>query len=275
MIYQDKCDIIFTRKDDENEDIAMLENTIMEKITDEYKNDLLVRMAHHSTVIEGNTLTQEDTTSILIYGYIPKGMNEREYYEVKNYKKVFSFLLEAEKEISSTLMKQYHKLIMENLRDDNGQFKKTGNMVIGADFEPTKPYLVPSMIENWCNNLKYRLENTKTLEEKVEATLEQHIQFEKIHPFPDGNGRTGRLLIIHSCLKEGMPPIIIPKEEKGKYISLLQSEDIKEFTKWGLELQKKERTRIEAFYNKEKSTIKEPKNLWERKMKEGKEGNSR
>ncbi|EFS29092.1 hypothetical protein FGAG_01413 [Fusobacterium gonidiaformans ATCC 25563] len=102
--------------------------------------------------------------------------------------------------------------------------------------------------------------------------MEQHIQFEKIHPFPDGNGRTGRLLIIHSCLKEGMPPIIIPKEEKGKYISLLQSEDIKEFTKWGLELQKKERTRIEAFYNKEKSTIKDLKNPLGKKNERRKRG---
>ena len=62
--------------------------------------------------------------------------------------------------------------------------------------------------------------------------------------------RTGRLLIIHSCLKENLAPILIPKEEKGKYIDFLISENIKDFVKWGIELENKEKERIELFYNK-------------------------
>ena len=84
-------------------------NNIIDKMTDEYINDLLVRAAHHSTAIEGNTLTLGDTISILIHNYIPKGMSEREYYEIKNYKRAFEFLLKAEKEISTNLIKNYHK----------------------------------------------------------------------------------------------------------------------------------------------------------------------
>ena len=141
---------------------------------------------------------------------------------------------------------------MENLHDLNGIFKTTQNLILGAEFEPTKPYLVPFEIEDWCNNLSYRLDNAKTNEEKVEIIMDQHIKFEKIHPFNDGNGRTGRLLIIHSCLKEDLEPIIIPKEEKGKYINLLASENLKELTKWALQLQEKERDRIEKFSNKER-----------------------
>jgi len=86
---------------------------------------------------------------------------------------------------------------------------------------------------------------------KIEIILEQHIKFEKIHLFSDGNGRTGRILIIDSCLKENLPPIIIPKDEKGKYITLLSNENIEEFTLWGLKLQEVEMKRIEKFYNKE------------------------
>ena len=71
-------------------------NIIVEKMTNEYIDDLLVRAAHHSTAIEGNTLTLGDTISILIHNYIPKGMTEREYYEVKNYKKAFELLLISE-----------------------------------------------------------------------------------------------------------------------------------------------------------------------------------
>lgn len=224
----------------------------MEKLPFEYMEDILVRMAHHSTAIEGNTLTQAETISILIHNFIPRDMSEREYYEVKNYRKAFNTLLEADRKITTELIKKYNKYIMENLHDLNGKFKTTQNLILGAEFEPTKPYLVPFEIEDWCNNLSYRLENTKTNEEKVEIIMDQHIKFEKIHPFNDGNGRTGRLLIIHSCLKEGLEPIIIPKEEKGKYINLLACENLKELTKWALLLQEKERDRIEKFSNKER-----------------------
>lgn len=218
----------------------------------EYMEDMLVRMAHHSTAIEGNTLTQAETISILIHNFIPRDMSEREYYEVKNYRKAFNTLLEADRKITTELIKKYNKYIMENLHDLNEKFKTTQNLILGAEFEPTKPYLVPFEIEDWCNNLSYRLENAKTNEEKVEIIMDQHIKFEKIHPFIDGNGRTGRLLIIHSCLKEDLEPIIIPKEEKGKYINLLASENLKELTKWALQLQEKERDRIEKFSNKER-----------------------
>ena len=153
---------------------------------------------------------------------------------------------------------------MENLREDNGEFKKIQNIILGSVIETTKPYLVPTVIEDWCQNLKYRLNNAKTNEEKIEAILDQHIKFEKIHPFGDGNGRTGRLLIIHSCLKENLAPIVIPKEEKGKYINFLTSENLKEFVKWGIELEKKEKERIELFYNKEKE------NLWSKKIEKDK-----
>ena len=224
----------------------------MEKLPFEYMEDMLVRMAHHSTAIEGNTLTQAETISILIHNFIPRDMSEREYYEVKNYRKVFNTLLEADRKITTELIKKYNKDIMENLHDLNGKFKTTQNLILGAEFEPTKPYLVPFEIEDWCNNLSYRLDNAKTNEEKVEIIMDQHIKFEKIHPFNDGNGRTGRLLIIHSCLKEDLEPIIIPKEEKGKYINLLACENLKELTKWALLLQEKERDRIEKFSNKER-----------------------
>ena len=224
----------------------------MEKLPFEYMEDILVRMAHHSTAIEGNTLTQAETISILIHNFIPRDMSEREYYEVKNYRKAFNTLLEADRKITTELIKKYNKYIMENLHDLNGKFKTTQNLILGAEFEPTKPYLVPFEIEDWCTNLSYRLENAKTNEEKVEIIMDQHIKFEKIHPFNDGNGRTGRLLIIHSCLKEDLEPIIIPKEEKGKYINLLARENLKELTKWALQLQEKERDRIEKFSNKER-----------------------
>ena len=158
-------------------------NIIVEKMTSEYIDDLLVRVAHHSTAIEGNTLTLGDTISILIHNYIPKGMTEREYYEVKNYKKAFELLLKADRVISTDLIKNYHRYIMENLREDNGEFKKIQNIILGSVIETTKPYLVPIVIEDWCQNLEYRLNNAKTDEEKIEAILDQHVNYSRLTPY--------------------------------------------------------------------------------------------
>ena len=225
---------------------------LKEKMTDEYLDDLLVRMAHNSTAIEGNTLTQAQTTSILLHRYISGEMTENEYFEVKNYKKAVELLLDNTDIISSELIKNYHKIIMENLADNNGEYKKNQNIIVGSNFEPTKPYQVPTSIQEWCDNYNFRIKNAKDDLEKIEIILDQHIKFEKIHPFSDGNGRTGRMLVIDSCIKEDIPPIIIPKGEKGKYIDILSTENIKEFAKWGKELQDIELDRIKKFHNKEK-----------------------
>jgi len=223
---------------------------IRNKITDEYIKDLLVRMTHHSTAIEGNTLTLAETLSILINNYIPRGMSEKEYNEVKNYRKILPILLNnSENEITTDLIKEYNKIIMTNLREDAGRYKKIANIIIGVEFELMKPYQVPYVMQEWCDNYNFRIKKAITDEEKVEIILDQHIKFERIHPFGDGNGRTGRLLIIDSCFRENLVPIIIPKEEKIKYIEFLANEDSKNFTKWALELQKKELERIELFKN--------------------------
>lgn len=227
-----------------------------EKMTDEYLEDLLVRIAHHSTAIEGNTLTQADTASILLHNYIPHNMIEREYYEVKNYKKTIGLLLSNQEQMSPELIKEYHKIIMENLVDNNGEYKKATNTIVGADFETSKPYQVSILLQEWCDNYNFRIKKAQTVKEKIEIIVDQHIKFERIHPFSDGNGRAGRMLMIDSCIKESISPIIIPKEEKEKYIKYLATENSKKFIKWGLELQEKELDRIEKFYNKEIIQIK-------------------
>ena len=211
------------------------------KTNERYLKDLLVRMAHHSTAIEGNILTQEEVISILIYNYIPEEMNKREYYEVKNFKKAFEYIdesLQNNKNISIEFIKKLHSIIMDNILDNAGEFKKTENIIVGANFVPTKPYLVQIELKEMLDNLEFRLINSKCIEEKIEAIISEHIKFEKIHPFSDGNGRIGRLLMMYSCLREEIVPFVITKEEKNKYINLLAQEDISQFKKWILELVK-------------------------------------
>lgn len=218
--------------------------------SDEYFDDLLVRMAHHSTAIEGNTLTQGETKSILIDGFVPRAMNLRELNEVMNYK---SFMQKIRSEfenlppLSLDLIKEIHKLLCQNAIDGAaGAFKTIPNMIIGASFTPTQPYMVITELQEWILNLEAQLEG-RDKNGIVEAICRQHIAFERIHPFSDGNGRVGRALMVYTCLQTNIAPIVVTKENKGEYINYLNNEDVDGLTKFALKLVSNEEARMQLF----------------------------
>lgn len=219
----------------------------------DYFFDLLVRMAHHSTAIEGNTLTQGETKSILIDNYIPRAMNMRELNEVLNYKSYINQMIDDLKHdvsINSEFIKSIHAILCNNAIDGvAGRFKTIPNLVIGADFTPTPLYLVPSALEDWRANLQYQIELAKNTDEIIESILRQHIQFEHIHPFSNGNGRVGRALIVYSCLQAHILPIVIPVTDKQRYISCLNTENMADFMAFANELQANELLRLQALAN--------------------------
>ena len=222
------------------------------KLSYNYVNDMLVRMAHHSTAIEGNTLTEYEAKCILLDGMIPRAMHEREFYEVKNYKKYMGFLTDTyPKEITVQIIKDTHSYLLQDIREDAGAFKTVHNIIVGTDFMPTEPYLVPAELENWCHALEYRLNHSNTVEEKIEVIMEQHLRIERIHPFSDGNGRTGRALIVHSCLQQGIAPIIINKSDRQLYMNLLSELDTKGLTELGIRLSNEEYNRMKIINNAE------------------------
>lgn len=194
-----------------------------------YLDDLMVRMAHHSTAIEGNSLTQGETKSVLIDGYVPRAIDLRELNEVLNYKaftKEMVRFLQEEREVNGEFIKEIHAVL------------------IGADFMPSPPYRVPMDIEQWRQDLDYQLKNAADARTMVEAICRQHFRFERIHPFPDGNGRVGRALMVYSALQQKLPPIVIPVDEKKKYINFLNTENLNGFVEFCLALQQKEVERI-------------------------------
>lgn len=213
-----------------------------------YLDDLMVRMAHHSTAIEGNSLTQGETKSVLIDGYVPRAIDLRELNEVLNYKaftKEMVRFLQEEREVNGEFIKEIHSILCrEAIESVPGKFKTQPNMVIGADFTPSPPYRVPVDIEQWRQDLEYQLSNATDDKAKVEAICRQHFCFEHIHPFPDGNGRVGRALMVYTALQNKMAPIVIPVQEKKKYINFLNTEDLNGFVDFCLELQQQEFERI-------------------------------
>ena len=228
-------------------------------LPNDYWQDLVVRMAHHSTAIEGNTLTLGETKSILIDNIIPRQMNRREYYEVCNYEGYIEWLHEnIATPIDLSVIKKTQGFLLKHIRSDAGEFKKTENIILGASFLPSHPYQVIEHLQNWIENQKYRLTNATTNDEKIQAIMEQHLQFEKIHPFPDGNGRTGRALIVHSCLKEGIAPIVIEKEQREDYINLLNTENREGLFKLGKNLHEKENKRLQIILNMQQEKKRSP-----------------
>lgn len=221
--------------------------------TDDYFDDLMVRMAHHSTALEGNSLSQGDTKSLLIDNYIPRAMDMREMYEVLNYKRLIPFLrnsLTDDRSMDIDFIKEVHRIVCDNaIESVPGELKKSPNLVVGADFTPVPPYMVIPKLKDWQLNLEFMLDCAKNNVEKVEAICRQHIEFEHIHPFPDGNGRTGRALMVYGCFQSDIIPIIIPVKRKSEYINYLNREDIAGFVNFCIELQKDEQLRIEAFSN--------------------------
>lgn len=220
-------------------------------LTDDYLNDLMVRMAHHSTAIEGNSLSQGETKSVLIDAYIPRAMDMGELHEVLNYKKFMPVLVDALTEnapIGVPFVRHIHEILCENAVEGvPGAFKTVQNLIVGADFTPTAPYLVPTALHDWALNLEAQLESAASDTEHVEAICRQHIAFERIHPFPDGNGRTGRALMAYSCLRAELPPIVIPVEQKLEYINCLNTENLPVFAAFAEALVQAERARMMCF----------------------------
>lgn len=226
---------------------------MIEKLTKEYLDDLLVRLAHHSSAIEGNTITLNQTVSIILNDTIPGSINKREFYEVENHKQAFEYiqhnLLNGEK-LSLGVIKEIHRLLLDHLDFNRGNFKNISNAIVGAEFDTASPEQTPNLMYQWLNNYEYLMENSKTEEEKIRIILEKHIEFERIHPFNDGNGRTGRMIMLYSLLENNLPPIIISKELKPRYILGLAEQDTDLLYNLVQPLIEKEKDRMQKFQNK-------------------------
>ena len=218
-------------------------------IDDRYFEEIVVEMAHHSTAIEGNTLTLNETRNILQYNLIDikRPISKREIYEVDNYKNIVNFLL-SDYPFNIETIKLFHKILTNNTVYDAGCFKKEENR-IGSQLT-THPRQVLEAMVNWVDNTSYRLNIAKNNDEKLKIIAETHIEFERIHPFSDGNGRTGRLLMMYLALREEIIPFIIQKKNnRNEYIDFLENNQIEEFTKYLKDLQLIEIKRVEEMYN--------------------------
>ncbi|MBY0221777.1 Fic family protein [Sporosarcina aquimarina] len=207
---------------------------LIENMTPEYLEDVMVRLAHHSCAIEGNTITLSKTVSILLNGTLPGSGNitRREFFEVDNHQLAFEYVISSilnNEQLSFSIIRNIHEKLTDRLQYDKGQFKKVENHIKGAEFSTVPPDQVPQLMDKLLRNLYYRLKNATTDDDLLKAILEMYIQFEKIHPFSDGNARAGRMIMNYSLLENDLPPLIIKNHEKDAYLQVLKESQMKEF----------------------------------------------
>ncbi len=168
-----------------------------------------VNMAFNSNKIEGSRLSKEQTQYLFdeekIYSENGESVSLNDIQEAINHFRAFDYILDnADEELSMELIKQIHYLIKQNTSDERnpltpiGEFKLVEN-VIGA-FNPITTTPPPEKVENELSKLLDIYASKDIV--KLEDIVDFHHKFEKIHPFADGNGRVGRLIVFKECLKK-------------------------------------------------------------------------
>ncbi len=212
-----------------------------------YLEDFITRSTFHSNAIEGSTLTYAETYAILFNDNSFKINNKepREIYEAINHKKainkIFEKLKTNELELTEKFIKQLNETINQDIRNTIG-YRNVSVIIRGSDHIPPTQEQVPNLMMYFVYN--YNNDNNDDIFYKI---ANYHINFESIHPFEDGNGRTGRLLMNFELLKNNLPPIVIPNEERAKYFELLRSNDIIGLANWLKELSDFELQRLKSF----------------------------
>lgn len=191
-----------------------------------YFEDLITRSIYHSNAIEGNTLSFAETYAIVFnQNNLKINALPREIYEAINLKYALNYCFNhINDDISANIVKRIAIKINKNINDID-DFRKTQVYIRGAEHIPPSPYEVPRLL----SEIIYNYYNST--DELIKKLAQFHIDFERIHPFTDGNGRTGRVLIIKELLHNNLPPIVIPIELRADYINYIATYDIEGMSK--------------------------------------------
>ena len=185
--------------------------------------EFTVEYTYNSNAIEGNTLTLRET-DLVLRGLTIDQKPLKDHMEAVGHKEAFDFVTELVKEkceINERVIKQIHYLVLADKKDDRGVYRRLPVRIMGAAHEPVQPYLIVPKMEEL-------LRNYLASEEHIVTKLARfHIEFEGIHPFIDGNGRTGRLLVNLELMKAGYPPIDIKFTDRIAYYNAFDEYHVK------------------------------------------------
>lgn len=180
------------------------------------REEFMINNTYNSTAIEGNTLTLRETALILQEGITIAEKPVKEHLEVIGHKDAFEYIMtlaDTNALLTEKVIKDIHSLVLMNDVQNRGVYRSLPVTILGAAHTPPQPYLVPVQMEQLITDYDTEL-NTKHI---IAAAAEFHLKFESIHPFIDGNGRTGRLILNLELVKAGYLPVNIKFTDRRKY----------------------------------------------------------
>lgn len=201
-----------------------------------YNNEFSISASHNSNAIEGNTFTLDETKLLIEKGIVTGAHSLRESEDIVGYKQAFDFLYEAVKEeqpINEEFIKKIHSFVLRG-DEEAGQYRTIQNYVGNLTrivYTPCPPTQVPEKMKTYVEevqadcirNAKFAKQGQFNWVELFHNLAKHHIEFENIHPFVDGNGRTGRLLLIYEMILLGLLPVDVRYEERDRYYAAISS----------------------------------------------------
>lgn len=185
-------------------------------------NEFMIENTYHSNAIEGSTLTLRETALILQEGITIAEKPIKEHLEAIGHKDAFKYinaLAAKQTPLTERVIKEIHSLVLMDDAANRGKYRDIPVMIMGAVHTPPQPYLVPEQI----SQLLTEYESIKTTQHIISAAALFHLRFEGIHPFIDGNGRTGRLILNLELIKAGLLPVNIKFSDRKKYYDCFDS----------------------------------------------------
>ncbi len=223
-------DEFLVEKLEEVEACKLHHNHVFKKLDELTKREILknfiIEYAYNTTAIEGNTISLEQARNLLVEGLTPENKTLREIYDLQNTEKIFFELLNSQEKLSHDFIINVHDNLLNNIDARKG-YRKMDIRVIKSNFDATPVAYVKTdmdLLLNWYEK------NKEKLHPLVLAIIFHH-KFEKIHPFADGNGRTGRMILNYILLKNSFPPLIILKKTRSDYLDVLRKADNSDLTK--------------------------------------------
>jgi len=178
------------------------------------RDEFLIEYTYNSNAIEGNTLTLQET-ALVLEGITVDKKPLKDHLEAVGHRDAFLYVQDLVKNnvpFSESIIKQIHTLVLMDRPDDRGVYRRIPVRIMGAFHVPPDPILVLEQMEN----LVAEFVGNKKLHPIERAAL-FHLRFEGIHPFVDGNGRTGRLILNLMLMQAGYPPINVKYSDRKRY----------------------------------------------------------
>lgn len=190
-------------------------------VLEKFERAFDVEYTHESTTIEGNTLTLIETKLVLEDKISVGGKTLRELHEVINHDHAFQFVrkcISEKQQLNEEIIKEIHATLMNNIII-GGIYRNVNVRITGSRHIPPFPDKMYNQLQDFFADLIWKKEKLNP----IELAAWTHAEFVKIHPFPDGNGRTSRLIMNYQLMGHGFLPISIKNEDKLSYFNALET----------------------------------------------------